>query len=74
MEHMKQIEVLVPLSEMTFTAVQDGMWSDVSTWGGTRLPNTDAKVHIPSGIVVTYDRYNDTPLSTVRVDGSLLLH
>lgn len=70
-EHMAQINALAPLNQMTHVAVADGDWSDPATWQGGRVPNAEAKVHIPSGITVTYDMDASTPLSVVRVGGTL---
>ncbi len=68
-EHMAVFD-LVKESAVTHTAVQDGDWSDASTWGGS-LPNSEARVLIPAGITVTVDSINTTLLRTIRVDGIL---
>ncbi len=62
---------LVPTTQATKTALQSGLWSSTSTWGGV-FPATGDKVFIPSGIVVTLD--TQTPsLTWLRVDGQLLV-
>ncbi len=58
-------------SDATHVAVSSGAWTDASTWKGGRIPNADAKVHIPMGIKVEYDSVSDARLEVVRVDGEL---
>ena len=62
---------LVPLSAVTHTAEQDGLWSVASTWGGN-LPDDGARVYIPSGVTVTVDGIFNTEIKTVRLDGTLM--
>src|ERR1051325_4510111 len=69
-EHMDML-ALVPESSATHIAVADGNWSEPATWKGKKLPEADAKVHIPRGKTVTVDKVSTTALRTVRVDGKL---
>lgn len=69
-EHMDML-ALIPDSAITHTAVQDGSWSEKSTWKDGKLPAADANVLIPKGKTVTLDHVNDVALRTVRVDGKL---
>ena len=62
---------LVPLADVTDTAISDGGWFDVSTWQAGAIPAAGARVLIPSGVAVTYAGQSDVPLKTVRVDGTL---
>jgi hypothetical protein len=61
---------LAPDAQATHKAVTSGAWSNPATWGG-QLPGNDARVIIPSGIVVTVDQEFSTSLFWVRVDGTL---
>ncbi len=69
--HVHQSMRLAPNSTATHKAVQSGVWSDTSTWGG-EIPSNDAKVIIPASITVTVDKVFNERLSTIRVDGTLL--
>lgn len=69
-EHMAVLE-LVPVSEATHIAVNDGSWFDPNTWAGGEVPGEGAKVVIPHGMTVTYDDESAVSLFTVRVDGAL---
>ncbi|MFW5664545.1 MAG: G8 domain-containing protein, partial [Coleofasciculus sp.] len=69
-EHLELLD-LVPHSAATHVAVNDGSWFDPNTWEQGQVPGTDAKVVISEGVHVTYDAESDTPLKTVRVDGTL---
>ena len=69
-EHLRQFCDLLPRTEATHTAVASGDWSDPRTWSG-RLPESDAKVVIPTGLTVTVDRELSVPLFWVRVEGTL---
>ncbi|MEM8935523.1 MAG: cadherin-like domain-containing protein [Pseudomonadota bacterium] len=62
---------LVPVSEATHVAVNNGSWFDASTWAGGDVPTSGAKVHIPHGLTVEYDGESNASLFTVRVDGKL---
>ncbi len=70
-EHMAQIKSLAPLEKVTHVAVSNGAWSDSATWKNGQVPDAEASVFIPKGIAVTYDANDKTPLSTVRVAGTL---
>ena len=55
----------------TAVAVQNGSFFDPATFGGS-LPGDGARVIIPEGITVIYDRADNVPrLDTLRVDGTL---
>ena len=70
MEHMAVLD-LVPRSEATNIAVNNGDWFDPRTWYQGRIPQEGAQVLIPEGISVAYDGQSDASLFTVRVDGEL---
>ena len=61
---------LVPLEDVTHTAVVSGPWSSGSIWDAGS-PGAGAVVHIPHGVIVTYDVISDVRLDRVRVDGVL---
>lgn len=69
-EHMALME-LVPASETTHVAVQNGSWFDPATWENGVIPGEGAKVLIPEGVEVAYDGESAVSLFTVRVDGAL---
>lgn len=62
---------LVPLSEVTHTAVVSGPWSEATTWGGTP-PGEDARLRIPPGIEVTVDGSIGTRYRSLRLEGGLV--
>lgn len=62
---------LVPVTEATHTAVNNGSWFDPNTWANGQVPGDGAKVVIPEGVTVTYDGQSDASVLTVRVDGEL---
>ncbi len=63
---------LVKIQEATNAVVKSGNWSDASIWADGKVPATNARIWIPTGITVTYDVDNaDLRLETVRVDGKL---
>ncbi|PQA87304.1 Ig-like domain-containing protein [Hyphococcus luteus] len=68
--HMAVME-LVPISEATHVAVNNGSWFDPNTWADGEIPGEGAKVLIPEGIEVLYDGESPVSLFTVRVDGAL---
>lgn len=39
----------------SYTATQDGLWSQASTWGGSGVPGNGDTVTIPAGRTVTFD-------------------
>lgn len=69
-EHMAPLN-LVPVSEATHVAVNNGSWFDPNTWASGEVPGEGAKVVIPEGVQVDYDGESPVSLFTVRVDGSL---
>lgn len=62
---------LVPLADVTHTAIADGGWFEASTWQAGAIPTAGARVLIPTGVAITYDGQSDVPLKTLRVDGTL---
>jgi len=61
---------LVDVSDVTHASVQDGNWSDPSTWGGA-IPTDGARVQIAAGHDIIVDTVIPESLMTVRVDGTL---
>lgn len=61
---------LAPDAQSTHQATISGGWSNPATWGG-QVPGTDARVIIPSGLVVTVDQQLGSDLFWIRVDGTL---
>ncbi|WP_324752397.1 PA14 domain-containing protein [Roseovarius sp. Pro17] len=70
MEHMSVLD-LVPRSEASNIAINNGDWFDSATWYQGQIPEEGATVLIPEGISVIYDGQSDESLFTVRVDGEL---
>ncbi|CAL2080158.1 G8 domain-containing protein [Tenacibaculum sp. 190524A05c] len=50
----------------TKTAIQNGNWTDVNTWGGS-LPQNDDRILIPSNITVTVDGMIPQEFKSVRI-------
>ncbi|MEO1188984.1 MAG: G8 domain-containing protein, partial [Pseudomonadota bacterium] len=71
MMHMAQVENLASAKDATHVATKSGAWSDPSTWEDGKVPDANARVHIPEQYTVTYDEADAVPLDTVRVDGTL---
>ena len=71
-DHDTAMRGLIDNSDITHTAVNDGLWFDELTWQNGQIPNDDAWVLIPAGIDVVYDQVSFTELNAVRVDGGLL--
>ncbi|GJL91747.1 Ig-like domain-containing protein [Hyphococcus sp.] len=69
-EHMAVMN-LVPVSDATHVAVNNGSWFDPNTWANGAVPGEGAKVVIPEGVEVQYDGESAVSLFTVRVDGAL---
>ncbi|WP_375205649.1 Ig-like domain-containing protein [Hyphococcus sp.] len=69
--HMAALFNLVPVSEATHVAVNNGSWFDPNTWASGEVPGDGAKVVIPEGVTVDYDGESPVSLFTVRVDGEL---
>jgi len=65
------------LDETTATHVAispGGSWSDPATWNTNGIPGAGARVHIPAGSSVEYDRDDSArqaPIDWIRVDGQL---
>ena len=63
---------LCPHEDATHVAIVDGQWSNPATWLGGDVPADGARVLIPHGINVTYDRNKARlRLDWLRVDGTL---
>jgi len=62
---------LVPLDQVTHSAVSSGSWSTPSTWNTGSVPQAGSRVHIPEGLSVEIDGVNQEPIKTVRIDGTL---
>ena len=62
---------LVPHTQITYKAIQNGSWFDPNTWEGGKIPGDDAKVLIPTSMQVTYDQESTARIATLRVDGTL---
>src|SRR5262245_12789698 len=69
--YMMAVMNLVPDAAVTDTAVQNGAWSNPSTWQSGQLPANNANVLIPMGLSVTVDNLVAARLHTIRVDGTL---
>ena len=69
-EHLAFLD-LVPHTQVTHKAIQDGSWFDPNTWEGGRIPGDDAKVLISEDVKVTYDQESAARIDTLRVDGIL---
>ncbi|UII79888.1 G8 domain-containing protein [Flagellimonas sp. CMM7] len=50
----------------TKTAIQNGNWSEASTWGGS-IPDSDSRVLIPDGITVTVDGMIAEEMKSIRI-------
>src|SRR5688572_1071705 len=61
---------LAPDAQATHKAVTSGQWSNPSTWGGA-VPGTDARIIVPTGVVVTVDKEFAVPWFWIRIDGLL---
>ena len=69
-EHLALLALLPPESA-THTAVGDGVWSNPAVWSGGAIPGVAARVYIPAGRTVTYDRASNVNVGVIRVDGTL---
>ena len=49
------------------TAQTSGSWSDPSIWSTHAIPTLDARVSIPEGIIVTYDRNSDAEIDCIEI-------
>jgi hypothetical protein len=74
-EHNKMLN-LVPTNSSTYPVshtfnVTSGNWNSAGNWSPASVPGANARVVIPSGRTVTYDK-NDatTRVKTIRVDGT----
>lgn len=59
---------------VSYTATQDGLWSQASTWGGSGVPGNGDTVTIPAGRTVTFDVDQSSfasGLAGLTVDGVL---
>jgi hypothetical protein len=66
---------LAPRAGATHVAVQNGNWTDATTWlnasNAFQVPGAGAKILIPRGITVTYDSNASTVYDWLRHDGKL---
>ena len=62
---------LVPLTSVDRTVVQDGAWSDPSTWSGGILPQAGENLYVPADKALLVDIDSNASLRTLRVDGIL---
>jgi Ca2+-binding RTX toxin-like protein len=69
-EHLSLFQ-LVRYDRVTHYAVQNGAWSDPTTWHNGIVPVDGAHVLVPLGVEVTVDTVLAARLSSVRVDGTL---
>lgn len=53
-------------------SMQDGDWSDETTWMPARLPGQGDRVFIKPGTTVTYDRVDSAVFPAIRVSGRLV--
>ena len=62
---------LLKIGEETHTVANSGNWSDAATWQNGSIPNSLAKVLIPSGKTLTVDGEIATRIKIIRNDGKL---
>ena len=71
MGHNNALLNLVPESNATNVAINNGGWFNSNTWENGQIPDDGADVLIPQGRRVFYNRESDARLDTLRVDGVL---
>jgi hypothetical protein len=71
MNHNNALLDLVPKSNATHVAINNGGWFDANTWENGQIPDDGADVLIPRGRRILYNRKSNTRLDTLRVDGIL---
>jgi hypothetical protein len=64
------LDQLLPLAEVTHTAVTGGDWASAATLGGS-LPPDGAKVRIPAGVHVRITTELTARIGTIRLEGEL---
>ena len=69
-EHLALL-ALVPHEQVTHRAVNDGAWSETTTWENGVIPADGAHVLIPENMSVVIDGEFTDRLATLRVDGAL---
>ncbi len=62
---------VVPLPEVTHTAIASGLWSDAENWDNG-LPAEGSRVMIPEGVEITISSVMSTRIRTIRLEGQLL--
>ncbi|WP_198648287.1 G8 domain-containing protein, partial [Cyanothece sp. BG0011] len=62
---------IVPHSNATHIAINNGDWFDPNTWQDGIIPNDNADVVIAQGVQVFYDQKSEARIHTIRVDGTL---
>lgn len=69
-EHIQLFE-LVKYADVTHSALRSGSWFDPTIWDSGRVPSRNARVLVPVGTHVVYDRVSNAEVFSVRVDGTL---
>src|SRR5262249_7922991 len=62
---------LVPMSQVTNTAIATGLWSSPLTWKNGQGPTTGARVYISPGGTLTGNNIFNAQYKTIRVAGTL---
>src|SRR5262249_44078612 len=52
-------------------SAKSGLWSDVATWQGGKVPPAGARVQVRAGNTVTYDLNSDQAIRAIHVAGIL---
>ncbi len=69
-EHQAVLD-LVPLTAVSRRVVNDGLWSEPSTWNGSTLPQAGENIHVPADKTLIADVESNLSFKTLRVDGKL---
>ncbi|MEM8927590.1 MAG: G8 domain-containing protein [Bacteroidota bacterium] len=62
---------LLPPNEATHVVQNSGSWGAATTWRNGAIPTQGAKIHIPSGLVLSIDSEISTRIKIIRNDGKL---
>lgn len=68
-EHQHALRGLIDPGDITHTAVADGSWFDANNWSGGEVPDADAWVLIPAGVVIEYDQISSVAITALRIEG-----
>ncbi len=69
-----QFNGLIPNNSATHIAINNGNWSDASTWeAGQGVPGLSSIVIIPEGKVINYDVNSNAHVFAIRLDGELVI-